>query len=336
MPTGWKTEAGNRICSLEPPSDMAYKHLFGPIASRRLGISLGVDLVPYKYCPLNCVYCEVQSTTHLQTTREEFFPTQEIIAELDDFMKSRPMLDYITFSGAGEPTLNSGISTIIQHIKRNYPGYKLALLTNGVLLNDSEVLEEIIPCDLILPSLDSATDRGYKLINRPKPGLKVEELINGLVKLRERYSGQIWLEVFIIPGINDTNVELAALKDALLRIKPDVVQLNSLDRPGAEDWVEAATGAELRCVKSYLNQETGLFVEIIARMKYDSGISGLDKDLLSQIKDQLILCPSSAEQLSLTLNTHINEIMKYLRELDHEGMVEAERVEKGVVYTWKS
>src|SRR5690554_1232344 len=115
---------------------MKYKHLFGPVNSRRLGISLGIDLVPYKYCPLNCVYCEVQSTTHLQTTREEFFPTAEILEELDRLMQSRPHLDYITFSGAGEPTLNSSIEDIIRHIKAKYPDYKLALLTNGVLLTD--------------------------------------------------------------------------------------------------------------------------------------------------------------------------------------------------------
>jgi len=137
-----------------------YKHLFGPVNSRRLGLSLGVDLVPYKYCPLNCVYCEVQTTTHLVTKREEFFPVDEILGELDLFLRGRQQLDYITFSGAGEPTLHSGIGRIIQYIKKTYPSYKLALLTNGVLLNDPSVRAEVLPCDLVLPSLDSATQAG--------------------------------------------------------------------------------------------------------------------------------------------------------------------------------
>jgi wyosine [tRNA(Phe)-imidazoG37] synthetase (radical SAM superfamily) len=315
---------------------MKYKHLFGPVTSRRLGVSLGIDLVPYKYCPLNCVYCEVQSTTHLQTKREEFFPTQEILDELDSFMRDRPHLDYITFSGAGEPTLNSSIKDIIIHVKRHYPEYKLALLTNGVLLNDDAVLSEILPCDLILPSLDAATQKVYETINRPKAGLKVEDLISGLVKLRERYQGQIWLEVFIIPSINDLEEELIPLKDAISRIMPDIVQLNSLDRPGAEEWVEAATVRDLKKVKDFLAPSLSSAIEIIAKIKYNSGLDSLDAEVVSFIQSTLSRRPSTAEDLSAMLNIHINEIMKILRELAHEGKLEAERMARGVFYTWKS
>lgn len=315
---------------------MKYKHLFGPVTSRRLGVSLGIDLVPYKYCPLNCVYCEVQSTTHLQTKREEFFPTQDILDELDSFMRERPHLDYITFSGAGEPTLNSSIKDIISHVKEQYPEYKLALLTNGVLLNDDAVLAEILPCDLILPSLDAATQKVYEMINRPKAGLKVEELISGLVKLRERYQGQIWLEVFIIPGINDMEEELLPLREAIARIKPDIVQLNSLDRPGAEEWVEAATARDLKKVKDFMTLALSTPIEIIAKIKYQGGMDSLDAEVVSFIQATISRRPSTAEDLAEMLNIHINEIMKILRELAHEGKLQAERMARGVFYTWKS
>lgn len=297
---------------------------------------MGIDLVPYKYCPLNCVYCEVQSTTHLQTKREEFFPTQDILDELDSFMRERPHLDYITFSGAGEPTLNSSIKDIITHVKEQYPEYKLALLTNGVLLNDDAVLAEILPCDLILPSLDAATQKVYEMINRPKAGLKVEDLISGLVKLRERYQGQIWLEVFIIPGINDMEEELLPLREAIARIKPDVVQLNSLDRPGAEEWVEAATARDLKKVKDFMAIALSTPIEIIAKIKYQGGMDSLDAEVVSFIQATISRRPSTAEDLAEMLNIHINEIMKILRELAHEGKLQAERMARGVFYTWKS
>lgn len=315
---------------------MKYKHLFGPVMSRRLGVSLGVDLVPYKYCPLSCVYCEVQKTTHLITERQEFFPVAEIITELDSFMQGNPHLDYITFSGAGEPTLNSGIGQIIQHIKMHYPSYRLALLTNGVLLNDPQVLSEILPCDLILPSLDAASQEVYEKVNRPKPGLLITDLIDGLINLRVSYPGKIWLEVFIVPGITDTENELTLLAEAITRISPNIVQLNSLDRPGAEDWVEATSPKRLKEIKAFMSARLSMPVEIIAKIKYDKSGMISDEDLLHQIHSTLLRRPSTAEDISAMLDVHINEVSKILRELVNEGKIEAQRGERGVFYLWKS
>nr|MDK2850439.1 hypothetical protein [Candidatus Cloacimonadota bacterium] len=314
---------------------MKYKHLFGPVNSRRLGISLGIDLVPYKYCPLNCVYCEVQSTTHLQTTREAFFPIQEILGELDNFMQNRPHLDYITFSGAGEPTLNSSIKDIIQYIKTKYPEYKLALLTNGVLLTDDDLLTEILPCDLILPSLDAASQEVYEKVNRPKPGLKVEDQIQALVKLRQKYPGQIWLEVFIVPGITDTESELNLLRKAIGKASPDLVQLNSLDRPGTEEWVKPATTERLKEIKKYFAQELKMPIEIIAKIKHHPGSTSLDEEIVHLIRGTISRRPSTAEDLAAMLDVHINEITKVLRELNTEGKLQAERKARGVFYSWK-
>ena len=297
---------------------------------------MGIDLVPYKYCPLNCVYCEVQSTTHLQSKREVFFPLEDIIRELDHFLKSRPKLDYITFSGAGEPTLYSCIAGIIRHIKEKHPQYKLALLTNAVLLNDDAVLKEILPCDLILPSLDAASQAVYEKINRPQPGLRVEDQISGLIKLRKAYSGKIHLELFIVPGVNDNARELELLKDALAKIQPDLLQLNSLDRPGAEDWVEAADEKLLGQIKRYFEAHLDIPIEIIAKIKYTGGIEMMDKQMLGFIETTLSRRPSTAEDLAVMLDIHINEVMKILRELSQLNKLEAERMDRGVFYRWIS
>ncbi len=337
MLTALQTALGNRIYNLERHfRNMKYKHLFGPVASRRLGVSLGVDLVPYKYCPLNCVYCEVQSTTNLQTERVAFYPVSEILGELDHFMQSRPYLDYITFSGAGEPTLNSSIQEIILYIKSHYPEYKLALLTNGVLLNDDEVLQEILPCDVILPSLDAASQEVYEKVNRPKAGLLVSEQIAGLIKLRKRYAGQIWLEVFIVPDITDTPEELKLLRAAIKEMSPDLVQLNSLDRPGAEEWVHAASTKRLKEIKSYMAEELEMPIEIIAKIVSPPEAMAPDEEIVNLIRGSLSRIATTAEDLAFMLDIHINEISKILRELNTEGKLQTTRQARGVVYSWKS
>lgn len=312
---------------------MRYQHLFGPVHSRRLGKSLGVDVVPYKYCPLNCVYCEVQHTTHLVIDREEFFPVQEIMAELDDFMECLPELDYITFSGAGEPTLYSKLGLLIAQIKAKYPGYKLALLTNGVLLNDLALRKEIIPCDLILPSLDAATQSAYERINKPRQGLKVEDLVQGLIDLRKDYRGAIWLEIFMIPGINDNETELEALAEAVAKINPDLVQLNSLDRPGSEEWVKPLGIKGLSMAKRYLEKRLKMPVEIIAKVK--QGEDTPDEELEALVHQALSKRPYRAEELSKELQVHINEISKILRQLNREHKISIKREHQDLYYSWK-
>ncbi len=313
---------------------MKYQHLFGPVASRRLGYSLGVDLVAYKYCPLNCVYCEVQRTTHLTTKRQEFFPLEEIKAELDDFLQSSPELNFITFSGAGEPTLYSRIGELISYIKQRYAQYPLALLTNGVLLKDAVLRAEVLPCDLILPSLDAGTEEVFRRINRPHKAILLDDLLETLFKLRQEYQGQIWLEVFIIEGINDTNPELEALSNAIRMISPDRVQINSLDRPGAEVWVKAASQDSLHKTLRYFQQKLDLPVEIIAQAKLEPGVATIPEDIVHSISTLLTRRPGTAEDLARALGLHINEISKILRQLHNEQRVDVKREARGVFYIW--
>lgn len=308
---------------------MKYKHLFGPVPSRRLGISLGVDLVPHKVCSLNCVYCEVGRTTNLTIEREEYIPLNDILTELKSYLDNKPELDYITFSGAGEPLLHSGIGKVITFIKENYPQYKLALLTNSTLLYDENVREEILGIDLLLPSLDAVSEKVFKKLNRPYSKLDNNKIIEGLTKFSKDFTGKIWLEVFIVPGLNDTTGELELLKNVIKDIAPDQVQLNTLDRPGTESWIEPVTKSKMEEIAELFKP---LPVEIIAKFQPRNKIRSYQKDVEQQIIETIKRRPCTDKDLSEMLGIHINEINKYLSELLHEGSVTTQQQERGTFY----
>lgn len=237
-----------------------YKHLFGPVPSRRLGISLGIDVIPQKTCTLDCVYCECGCTTDLTLERKNYFPTQEITAELADFLNKKPKVDYLTFAGSGEPTLALNLGEIISFIKTNYPEYKLALLTNGTLLFLPEVRDQIKDCDLVKISIDSATPPVFQKINRFHKDLNVQKIIQGIQDFSREYKGRLWLEIFIVPGFNDQEPELQEIKKIINNINCEKIQLNSLDRPGAESWVKTPNPQDLQRVAAFLKP---LPVEIV-------------------------------------------------------------------------
>ncbi len=230
-----------------------YKHLFGPVPSRRLGISLGVDLVPHKVCSLNCIYCECGSTTRLTHERDEYVPLEEVKDELTDYFKNNPDPDFITFSGAGEPTLHLGIGQILQVIRELKPKIKIALITNGTLLSDPSLRKEILDIDVVLPSLDAATDAAFRRINRPRKEFSVEQYVKGLIDFRREFQGDFWLEVLILPGYNDDPENILALKKAIHAIGPDRIQLNTLDRPGVIAGLRPATRKELEAIAKQLD-----------------------------------------------------------------------------------
>ncbi|MDR0330561.1 MAG: radical SAM protein [Chitinispirillales bacterium] len=240
-----------------------YNHVYGPIRSRRLGNSLGVDMVPHKTCSLDCAYCECGATTALTTERREYINTDAVIAEIDGYLSGcAAPPDYVTFGGSGEPTLHSGLGKIIARLKEQRPSQKLALLTNSTLLADSALRKEILPCDLILPSLDAVSDDVFRKINAPAAGIDCEGIIKGLMALAAEYRGQMWLEVFIAPGINDAESEIALFKETIAKINPTRVQLNSLDRPGTCGTLGVATRASLESIARRL---APLAVEIVGR-----------------------------------------------------------------------
>ena len=309
-------------------SNCKYKYLFGPVPSRRLGISLGVDLVPHKICSLNCVYCECGRTTKLTIDRDEYVPVDEVISELQHFFKPHPKLDYITYSGSGEPTLNSGIGTITQFIKNNFPDYKLALLTNGTLFYLPSIRKEVKDVDIILPSLDAASDAVFKKVNRPFPEIKIHVVIDGLVELRKEFVGKLWLEIFIIPGLNDTDEEISLLRKAIHRIRPDEVQLNTLDRPGTDDWVQSASKETLTKIADKLDWKTEIIANFQKREQLASYSTDIESSLLQTIKRR----PCTVDDLSAALGLHPNEINKYIEALLERKKIRSVVMERGTFF----
>jgi len=306
-----------------------YDHLFGPVPSRRLGISLGVDLVPMKVCSLNCIYCECGPTTHLTVKREEYVPVKAVERELSDFFARHPRPDYVTFSGSGEPTLNSGINEVMSRIKSMDAAIPVAVLTNGTLLSRQDVVEDIVDADLVLPSLDAATDQVFKSINRPHPELRVDTIIEGLVEFRRQFQGQIWLEVLIVPGLNDREEELSALKSAIENIEPERIQLNTLDRPGTVSGIRAATREELERILEFWQLENA---EIIAKAEERKKTGAFRRDVESAVLETIIRRPCTLEDLTKILGLHSNEVNKYLDVLQAEGKIKSIRQERGIFY----
>jgi wyosine [tRNA(Phe)-imidazoG37] synthetase (radical SAM superfamily) len=309
---------------------MQYHHLFGPVSSRRLGRSLGIDLVPFKVCTFNCVYCECGATTRKTLKRQDFFPADEVIQELTGYLSSGPDLDFITFSGSGEPTLSLSIGKIIRFLKDRFPAYRVAVLTNGCLLHDPEVRGDLLLADVVLPTLSTAVPETFRKIHRPAQGLDVREIIAGMALFRNEFRGEIWLEVFIIPGLNTSDAELAALRDAIGRIHPDRIQLNTLDRPGTEEWVRPAPPAELERIARVLGLPG---TEAVESIHY--GVS--HKVPRGEVADHILAIlkrrPSTIEDIASATGLHRREVAKYLRELEIEGRVKSKREERGIFFT---
>ncbi len=309
-----------------------YKYLFGPVPSRRLGMSLGIDLVPKKVCSLDCVYCEVGKTTKLTTDRMEYVVYEKVINELKHFMNSSPKLDFITFSGSGEPTLNSRIGDVLKFIKFNYPNIKTALLTNGTLLFNKTLREEISDADIIMPSLDAVSQKAFQKINRPHHQLSIDQYIQGLIDLRKGYKGKIWLEILFLKGYNDSVEEVTKLKEAILQIKPDSIQLNTLDRPGTGEGLIPLSLQELQNIIHFWDLPNA---EIIISQPDRTTIESYRKDIESAILETISRRPCTLEDLQQILGIHINEINKYLGTLEVEQKITTRTLQRGVFYELK-
>ena len=294
-------------------------HIFGPVPSRRLGRSLGIDCVPYKTCNLDCVYCDCGATTDQTETRGDWFSEDEILDELRVWLDEHPAPDWITFAGSGEPCLFQGIGNLAKRIKE-MTGTRLALITNGVLLKDEHVRKEARIFDLVLPSLDAATQDAFVRINRPLPGLDVRDIVEGLIRFREEFAGSIWLEVFIVPGVNDGADEIQALREAILKISPERIQLNSLDRPGTDDSVAVAT---LDCLKG-IQRMIGLSnVEIISRSAIGSpGEIPPEPEAEKRIVMTLLRRPSTTGDLVSASGLPVSQVQLLLADMKRRGQIE--------------
>ncbi len=298
----------------------ASTHIFGPVPSRRLGLSLGIDLVPFKTCTLDCIYCELGKTATPVTKRAEYVPYIQLEKEIKAYFAAKDQakqnLDYITLSGSGEPTLNKALPRVIK-LLRNSCKTPIALLTNGTLFNDPEVRREAALVDVILPSLDVVSKDLFVRLNRPAPGLDVKEIIAGLIKLRREFQGEIWLEILFCRGLNDNPQEINRLVEAVAAIKPDKIQLNTVVRPGV---LAEAVAVEQSFLKQILPQ-FGSRAEIIAPFTrdsdYGSTINKTEETILATLKRR----PCTKSDLEQALGLKAVEVIKILDLMLEKGEI---------------
>ncbi len=304
-----------------------YKYLFGPVPSRRLGLSLGVDLLPHKTCTLDCVYCESGKTTNLTIDRKMYVPVGSVIDELSAYLSTAPKIDYITFSGSGEPTLNIGISEVVAFLKNNYPHYKIALLTNSTLFYREDVRNDVLDVDLVIASIDAVSEKVFLTINRPEKKLDMTTVITGLELFREKYKNELWIEVFVIPGQNDSDYEIKRINNAVKRIRPDKIQLNSLDRPAVEEWVVPADKICLNRVISQLNA-----AEIINKAEIQGADSDCSSNNIQRILGLIKRRPCTIDDIIISLGISELKAEEYLEELVGKKMISCEKMERGFFY----
>ena len=299
-------------------------YVFGPVPSRRIGRSLGVDLVPFKTCTYDCIYCQLGSTTNRTLERREWVPMEAVLDELQRKLACRP--DYITLSGSGEPTLHSRLGEIIGRIKA-MSDVPVAVLTNGSLLWQKEVRAEVALADLVLPSLDADSDSIFRFINRPHPDISFEQMVEGLIALRREFSGQYWLEVFLLGGYTAIEATVKRLAALAKRIGPDRVQLNTVARPPTEDFAMAVSAEALEKYAKFFHPPAEVIAKRPSRLGHKS-----DNIPPGAVLAMLRRRPCTAEHVALGLGLNRLEAIKQLEALMAKSRIETYRHEGEVFY----
>jgi len=303
----------------------SYRYLFGPVPSRRFGLSLGVDLMPHKTCTLNCVFCEVGPTTCLTIDRKEYVPTAEVKRELTQWRAGGGKADVVSVTGSGEPTLHTGFGEILAFIK-NKIRIKSVLLTNSTLLYLPDVRRSAALADIVKATFSTWDEDSFIKIARPHPDLRFTSLLEGLQLFRQEYSGVIWLEVFIVPGINSDLEQVKAIAQLARTIHPDRIHLNTAVRPTAESRVEAVS-------ERFLNEISSLFepkAEVIARFAGKDSIKGnVDQGaVLAMLKRR----PCTAKDIADSFSLDITETEEILHQMQSEGSVRGEERQGEMFY----
>lgn len=292
-------------------------HVFGPVPSRRLGRSLGIDLVPFKTCSYDCIYCQLGRTTCKTTRRKAWTPPRPLLEELEEKLESRP--DYVTLSGSGEPTLFQPLDKLIEGI-RALTDTPLAVLTNGSLLGDSELQRELAGADLVIPSLDAGNENMFQLVNRPAPGLSFERMLSGLIAFRRGFRGQLWLEVFLLGNYTTFEQELTDIRRCVDRIQPDRVQLNTVTRPAAERYAATVSPERLAEIAREFTPPAEVIAEFRARREDAMRPSGQ-----AEVLELLRRRPCTVEDVVAGLGMHRQEVLKCVEHLAGDGLVVSER-----------
>ena len=293
-----------------------YRYLYGPVPSRRLGRSLGIDLVPHKICTYDCIYCQIGNTTDKTLVRKEYVPVREILEEVKRFLKEETSpIDHLSLSGSGEPTLHSQIRSVIEGIKA-ITSIPVAVITNGSLLYEEGVRQDLLLADIVLPSLDAVSSEVFMRINRPRSGFSIEKVIEGLVEFRKVYKGQIWLEILFCKDVNDSKEELLRMKKTVDRIQPDRIHLNTVVRPPSEKWVAPLNQKEMGKIRAFFGERASIISEF---NRHPSSLS--ERDVQEEILKILKRRPLSLSDLSKGMGISQNELDKYIEPLTREGKI---------------
>ncbi len=307
------------------------KYVFGPVPSRRLGQSLGIDTIPLKTCNWNCVYCQLGRTVPLTNERKEYFPSTDILAEVEAALASHQPgeIDWVTFVGSGEPTLHSNIGWLIREVKA-LTELPVAVITNGALLYLPDVRRDLAQADVVMPSLDAGTAVLYRQINRPHPEVTFEHLVEGMIAFRQEYSGKIWIEVMLVHGLNDTEAALHQIAAVLRRIQPDEVHINLPTRPPAETWVRPSVEEGLLRARAIL----GDIATVVHPVEGEFDLSGFDTAVAAIIAI-ITRHPMRQEELERALARwtpgHVREALNKL-----EASGQAQVVERYGVRFWSA
>lgn len=311
-------------------SEKELRWIYGPVFSRRLGRSLGIDLVPFKVCTYDCLYCQLGRTTNKTMRRGTYSVerVEDILDELKERLELNLNPDYISLAGSGEPTLNTQIGPLIDGIK-GMTDIPVAVLTNGSLLWMEEVRKALMGADLVLPSLDAGDDHTFRLVNRPHRSMDFEKMVAGIAEFSRVFPGSVWLEVFVLDGITGKSDEMKKIAALAERIAPERVQLNTVARPPTEKSARAVG-------RDALKELSGLFtgkVEVIAEnLQEDTSPSAEEEAGDSKILSLLSRRPCTVEGVAMGLGLKTGTVVKRLGVLVRQGAVKTVRENNGLFY----
>jgi len=291
------------------------KYFYGPVPSRRLGRSLGLDISPFKTCSLDCVYCQLGHTPKKTIRRKSCVPVHHITEELKKIISTGPSADYITISGSGEPTLNTDLAEIIKNIK-NITKIPVAIITNSTLMYRRDVRKDCALADLLLPSLDAGDENTFRKINRPHRNISIEKLINGLSAFRKEFNGPIWLEVFLIQGFNTSKEQLKNIKRAVKKIRPDKIQLNTAVRPAALPYIRPLSKQKLRDIAKMFWPNAEVIADFKA-VREGKHTLVTQQNILAMLKRR----PCSIKDIASALGCNPAQVSKSLADMRKKGLL---------------
>ncbi|MFA7172285.1 MAG: radical SAM protein [Kiritimatiellia bacterium] len=291
-----------------------YRYLFGPVPSRRFGRSLGIDLTPFKTCSVDCIFCQLGRTTRLTCDQAEFVPTQEVLQELTHWFAAGNSADFMTLSGSGEPTLNSGFGEIILYL-RQQSEIPVALLSNGTLFSRPAVRAAALQANVVKLSLSGGDQEMFRQINRPHPDLQLQAMVEGYRAFRKAFSGRLVLEVFLVRGINDTSEAVKKIASLANTVEADEIHLNTAVRPPAESYALPLTREEMEALTPLFRPIATVIAEFSADCS--SGVAANESTILDMLRRR----PCTAKQVAEVFDMHLNEVSKYIGKLTRTGRI---------------